>query len=125
MDEIIDELFGDTKVASTPEIARAFGLSERDARAWAEELGVGKIGARTFGRTTTPKRSPPSLKSPPNSTPTPTTTATSTRATTKKTATTRTEGLPARSPPRWPAASPLPARRAVQGLATFITVPPK
>jgi hypothetical protein len=45
MDEIIDELFEDTNIASTPEIARAFSLSERDARGWAEELGVGKIGA--------------------------------------------------------------------------------
>lgn len=41
----IDELFGDVNVVATKEIATTFGLSETDARTWADELGVTKVGA--------------------------------------------------------------------------------
>ena len=40
-----DNLFGDTEVISTRQVAVAFGISEADARAWAAELEVRKIGA--------------------------------------------------------------------------------
>ena len=44
MSDIIDDLFADTNVVSTHEVASALDLSEADARAWAEELDVAKIG---------------------------------------------------------------------------------
>ena len=40
-----DNLFGDTDVISTRQVAVAFGISEADARAWAAELEIRKIGA--------------------------------------------------------------------------------
>jgi hypothetical protein len=41
----IAELFQDTNVISTRVVARAFDMSENDARDWADELDVAKIGA--------------------------------------------------------------------------------
>jgi len=45
MDDIIESLFCEVNVVSTHTIARAFDISEADARLWAEDLGVTKIGA--------------------------------------------------------------------------------
>lgn len=45
MDEIIESLFCETHVVSTRAVARAFDLSETDARLWAEELEVARIGS--------------------------------------------------------------------------------
>jgi len=44
MDQV-DELFGEVNVVSTHEVAATFDLSENDARAWADELEVAKVGA--------------------------------------------------------------------------------
>jgi hypothetical protein len=41
----IDKLFEDTNVVSTSGVARAFDLSEAEARTWADELDVAKVGA--------------------------------------------------------------------------------
>jgi hypothetical protein len=43
--DIIDELFSDANAVSTHQVARAFDISESDARFLADELGVAKIGA--------------------------------------------------------------------------------
>ncbi len=45
MDSIIDDLFADTNVISTHDVAVAFDLTEADARALADDLRVAKIGA--------------------------------------------------------------------------------
>jgi hypothetical protein len=42
---IVEELFQEVNVVSTREVAAAFEISEADARDWADELGVPKIGA--------------------------------------------------------------------------------
>ena len=44
MDQI-DELFSEANAVSTADVARAFELSEAQAREWADELGVAKVGA--------------------------------------------------------------------------------
>jgi hypothetical protein len=41
----IEDLFIDSPVATTPEVARFFEISESEARAWGAELGVSKVGA--------------------------------------------------------------------------------
>ena len=43
--DIIDALFVDANVVSTRHVARAFDLSESDARDWADQLDVAKVGA--------------------------------------------------------------------------------
>src|SRR3974390_772408 len=42
---IVEELFRGVNVVSTHQIAAAFDISEADARDWADELEVAKIGA--------------------------------------------------------------------------------
>src|ERR1700690_50759 len=42
---IVAELFQEANVISTREVAAALDISESDTRAWADELGVAKIGA--------------------------------------------------------------------------------
>jgi hypothetical protein len=44
-DEIIDDMFEGTNAVGTTEIGPAFGLAYAQALAWAETLGVAKIGA--------------------------------------------------------------------------------
>lgn len=39
-----DELFDETNVVGTPELAEAVGVTEADARAWARDHGVARIG---------------------------------------------------------------------------------
>ena len=41
----IDELFDEVNAVSTRDVAQAFDMSEAQAREWADELGVAKIGA--------------------------------------------------------------------------------
>ena len=48
--DIAEDLFEDTMVVSTSDVVRAVRISEPEAREWAEELGVAKIGA-AFGWT--------------------------------------------------------------------------
>jgi hypothetical protein len=41
----IDDLFSETGVLSTSDVAHFFDVSETEARQWADELGVARIGA--------------------------------------------------------------------------------
>jgi hypothetical protein len=43
--DVIDDLFSETNVVSTRQVARAFDLSENDARNWADRLQVARVGA--------------------------------------------------------------------------------
>jgi hypothetical protein len=45
MTDLIERLFEDADVVSTPSVCCTFGLSEPVGRAWAEELGVAKLGS--------------------------------------------------------------------------------
>jgi hypothetical protein len=42
--DLIDELFSETNVVSTREVAAALSISEADAREMADELGVARVG---------------------------------------------------------------------------------
>jgi hypothetical protein len=41
----IDDLFSEVNALATRDVAAAFNMSQDEARAWADELGVAKIGA--------------------------------------------------------------------------------
>ena len=43
--DVIDELFSDANAVATHDVAAAFDMSENEARDWASELGVARIGA--------------------------------------------------------------------------------
>jgi hypothetical protein len=43
--DVVDELFAEANAVGTGDVSRAFDLSEAEARTWADELGVAKIGA--------------------------------------------------------------------------------
>lgn len=44
-DDTLDDLFADSKVVSTPEVARAAQIPEAEVRARAGDLGVARVGA--------------------------------------------------------------------------------
>jgi hypothetical protein len=41
----IDDLFSEDNAVGSRDVAQAFDMSEHEARSWADELGVAKIGA--------------------------------------------------------------------------------